>query len=59
MKFQESTFNENLTPGTDADYFERKQRQTIEMEKISAVFDKYGLGDARSKADKQLKDINH
>ncbi len=25
------------------------------MEKISAVFDKNGLGDARSKADKQLK----
>jgi hypothetical protein len=52
---QESTFNDNFAPGTDADYFERKQRQTIEMEKISAVFDKYGLGDARSKADKQLK----
>lgn len=51
----EGTLNENLTPGSDADYFERKQKQQIEIEKISAVFDKYGLGDARSKADKQLK----
>ena len=49
------TFSENLTPGNDAEYFERKLRQQIENENISGVFDKYGLGDARSKADKQIK----
>ena len=37
------------------EYFERKLRQQIENENISGVFDKYGLGDARSKADKQIK----
>ena len=52
---QQETLDQNYAPGSDADYFERKQKQQIEMEKISAVFDKYGLGDARSKADKQLK----
>ncbi len=51
---QESTAI-NLTPGNDTDYFERQQKQKIEIEKISGVFDKYGLGDARSKNDKQLK----
>jgi AAA domain len=51
----EGTLNENYAPGSDADYFERKQRQKIEIEKIAGVFDKYGLGDARGKADKQLK----
>ena len=30
-------------------------RQQIENENISGVFDKYGLGDTRSKADKQIK----
>ena len=51
----EETFSENLTPGDDRDYFERRQKQKIELEKITAVFDKNGLGDARAKADKQLK----
>ena len=49
------TFSDNLTPGTDAEYFERRLRQQIETENISGIFDKHGLGDARTKADKQLK----
>ncbi len=49
------TFSDNLTPGNDAEYFERRLRQQIETENISGIFDKYGLGDARSKADKQIK----
>ena len=49
------TFSNNLTPGNDSDYFERKLRQQIEMENISGIFDKNGLGDTRSKADKQIK----
>jgi hypothetical protein len=49
------TFSDNLTPGNDAEYFEKKLRQQIETENITGLFDKNGLGDARSKADKQLK----
>ncbi len=52
-----ATFSDNLTPGTDHEYFERKLRTQIEIENISGIFDKYGLGDARSKADKQLKAV--
>ena len=51
------TFSNNLTPGNDPDYFERKLRQQIEMENISDVFDKNGLGYTRSKADKQIKAV--
>ena len=51
------TFSNNLTPGNDSDYFERKLRQQIEMENISGIFDKNGLGDTRSKADKQIKAV--
>ena len=54
-EIQQETFNENFAPGDDRDYFERKQKQKIALEKIAAVFDKNGLGDARAKADKQLK----
>lgn len=51
------TFSDNLTPGTDTDYFERKLRQQIEVENITGVFEKFGLGDARSKLDKQIKAV--
>ena len=34
-----------------------KLRQQIEMENISGIFDKNGLGDTRSKADKQIKAV--
>ena len=51
----QESINKNFAPGDDREYFERKQKQKIELEKIAAVFDKNGLGDARAKADKQLK----
>ncbi|MDZ7766900.1 MAG: AAA family ATPase [Melioribacteraceae bacterium] len=47
--------HENFAPGDDRDFWERQQRRKIAIEKIEAVFDENGLGDARSKADKQLK----
>ncbi len=53
---EEST-HDNLTPGDDFDYWTRKTEQKIALEKIEAVFDENGLGDARSKADKQLKAV--
>ena len=49
------TFTNNLTPGCDYDYYDKKNKQQIETEIISGIFDKYGYGDARSKADKQIK----
>ena len=36
---------------------QRNLQRKIEVEKIQAVFDENGLGDARSKADKQLKAV--
>ena len=50
-----ASFTENLTPGNDFEWVQRNLQRKIEVEKIQAVFDENGLGDARSKADKQLK----
>ncbi|KUG25453.1 hypothetical protein ASZ90_004718 [hydrocarbon metagenome] len=50
----EST-HDNLTPGNDSDYWERQRMKKVEIEKIQGIFDVNGFGDARSKADKQLK----
>ncbi|MBE0571970.1 MAG: AAA family ATPase [Ignavibacteriaceae bacterium] len=50
-----ATFTDNLTPGNDLEWMQRNLQRKIEVEKIQGVFDLYGLGDARSKADKQLK----
>jgi len=50
----EST-HDNLTPGSDSDYWERQRMKKVEIEKIQGIFDVNGFGDARSKADKQLK----
>jgi len=47
--------HQNFTPGSDSDYYERQRIKKIEIEKIEGIFDENGLGDARSKADKQLK----
>lgn len=52
-----ATFTENLTPGNDLEWMQRNLQRKIEVEKIQAVFDEHGLGDARSKADKQLKAV--
>ncbi len=52
-----ATFTENLTPGNDLEWVQRNLQRKIEVEKIQAVFDENGLGDARSKIDKQLKAV--
>ena len=49
------TYTNNLTPGSDYDYYDRRNKQQIETEIISGLFDKYGFGGARSKSDKQIK----
>jgi hypothetical protein len=49
--------HQNLTPGSDRDYFEWKQNQKIELEKIHAVFDLHGLGSPRSADDKKTKTL--
>ena len=52
-----ATFTENLTPGNDLEWMQRNLQRKIEVEKIQSLFDKNGLGDARSKVDKQLKAV--
>ncbi|MDA3860524.1 MAG: hypothetical protein PF445_04805, partial [Melioribacteraceae bacterium] len=49
--------HQNLTPGSDKDYFEWKQNQKIELEKIHAIFDLNGLGSPRSADDKKYKTL--
>ncbi len=51
---QESS-NQNLTPGSDREYYERQLNKKIEMEKIESVFALNDLGDPRNAADKKLK----
>lgn len=52
-----ASFTENLAPGNDLEWVQKNLARKIEVEKIQAVFDVNGLGDARSKADKQLKAV--
>lgn len=52
-----ATFTENLAPGNDLEWVQKNLARKIEVEKIQSVFDENGLGDARSKADKQLKAV--
>ena len=40
--------------GNDSDYF---KKPLIERNNISVIFDKNGLGDTRSTADKQIKAV--
>jgi len=47
----------NYAPGDDFSYLREKTKRQIQTELISAEFDKVGLGDCRSKADKQLKTV--
>jgi AAA domain len=49
--------HKNLTPGNDRDYFEWKQNQKIELEKIQALFELNGLGSPRSADDKKIKTL--
>ncbi|MBS4036214.1 MAG: AAA family ATPase [Ignavibacterium sp.] len=52
-----ASFTENLAPGNDLEWVQKNLARKIEVEKIQSVFDENGLGDARSKADKQLKAV--
>lgn len=52
---KKESFDVNLTPGNDKDYFELQQRRKIEIEKIEAVFELHNLGSPRSAADKKVK----
>ena len=52
-----ASFTENLAPGNDLVWVQKNLARIIVGEKIQAVFDVNGLGDARSKADKQLKAV--
>jgi hypothetical protein len=45
----------NMAPSENWEGFERRQTRTIEMEKISGLFDKYGFSGSMSKELKQLK----
>jgi hypothetical protein len=51
------TLDENLTPGSDRDWFEKQQKRKIEMEKIEAVFELNGLSSPRSADDKKVKTL--
>lgn len=52
-----ASFTENLAPGNDLEWIQKNLARKIEVEKIQSVFDENGLGDARSKVDKQLKAV--
>lgn len=45
----------NMAPSENWENWDRKQTRTIEMEKISGLFDKYGFSGSMSKEQKQLK----
>lgn len=51
----QETSSENLTPGNDFEYYEKKQAKIIEMEKIEAVFELNNLGSPRSAEEKKIK----
>ena len=48
---------ENLVSGNDLEWIQKNLARKIEFEKIQSVFDENGLGDARSKVDRQLKTV--
>jgi hypothetical protein len=45
----------NMAPSENWEAYERKQQRTIELEKIGAIFDKYGYSGSMGKDQKQLK----
>jgi len=49
------SFTDNFAPGDDYSYLRERTLRQIQIELIEGLFDKNGLGDARSKADKILK----
>ena len=51
----QETSSENLTPGSDFEYYEKQQAKKIEMEKIEAVFELNNLGSPRSAEEKKIK----
>lgn len=51
----QESYNLNLTPGSDKEYFERQLNKKIEMEKIEALFELNNLGSPRSAEEKKIK----
>lgn len=46
---------QNIAPGENWEAWDRKQQRQIELEKIAAIFDKYGYSGSMGKEQKQLK----
>jgi len=51
----QESLNQNLTPGSDKDYYERQLQKKIENEKIESLFELNNLGSPRSAEEKKLK----
>ncbi len=51
----QESYYENLTPGSDKDFYERQLNRKIEVEKIEALFELNNLGAPRSADEKKLK----
>lgn len=49
------TLSQNIAPGENWEAWDRKQQRQIELEKIAAIFDKYGYSGSMGKDQKQLK----
>ncbi len=51
----QESYKQNLTPGSDKEYYERQLNKKIEMEKIEAMFELNNLGSPRSAEEKKIK----
>ncbi len=51
----QESLDQNLTPGSDRDYYERQLQKKIENEKIESLFELNNLGSPRSAEEKKLK----
>ncbi len=51
----QESFHQNLTPGSDKEYYERQLNKKIEIEKIEALFELNNLGAPRSAEEKKIK----
>ena len=51
----QESYHQNLTPGSDKEYYERQLNKKIETEKIEALFELNNLGSPRSAEEKKIK----
>jgi len=51
----QESYNLNLTPRSDKEYYERQLNKKIEIEKIEALFELNNLGSPRSAEEKKIK----